>query len=105
MKSKTCTSDSTSSQQCRNRRAGIGSWIWGGAVILLFGLAMATPAAAAECPDADGDAWADCTTEPTCHPYGHPCGDCDDTDPKVNPGGPPGQRCDGGDLGEPDGDN
>jgi hypothetical protein len=45
------------------------------------------------CPDADGDAWADCTTEPTCHPYGHPCGDCDDADPRINPGAPPGQRC------------
>jgi hypothetical protein len=38
------------------------------------------------CPDADGDAWADCITEPTCHAYGHPCGDCDDTDDEVNPG-------------------
>ena len=38
------------------------------------------------CPDADGDAWADCITEPTCHPYGHPCGDCDDADDEVNPG-------------------
>ena len=45
------------------------------------------------CPDADGDAWADCVTEPTCHPYGHPCGDCDDADPRVNPGAPRGHRC------------
>jgi hypothetical protein len=45
------------------------------------------------CPDADGDAWADCVTEPTCHPYGHPCGDCDDGDPRINPDAPPGQRC------------
>ena len=45
------------------------------------------------CPDADGDAWADCTTNPTCNPYGHPCGDCDDADATVNPGAPPGKRC------------
>jgi len=45
------------------------------------------------CPDADGDAWAACVTEPTCHPYGHPCGDCDDADPRINPAAPPGQRC------------
>jgi hypothetical protein len=45
------------------------------------------------CPDADGDAWADCETDPTCHPYGHPCGDCDDSNSRINPGGPPGQRC------------
>lgn len=38
------------------------------------------------CPDADGDAWADCVTEPACNPYGHPCGDCDDADPAVFPG-------------------
>ena len=40
------------------------------------------------CPDADGDAWADCVTNPTCNPYGHPCGDCDDTDASVFPGAP-----------------
>lgn len=38
------------------------------------------------CPDADGDAWADCVTSPTCNPYGHPCGDCDDADASVFPG-------------------
>jgi len=38
------------------------------------------------CPDADGDAWADCVSNPTCNPYGHPCGDCDDSDATVNPG-------------------
>ena len=38
------------------------------------------------CPDADGDAWADCVSDPTCNPYGHPCGDCDDADATVNPG-------------------
>lgn len=38
------------------------------------------------CPDADGDAWADCVSNPTCNPYGHPCGDCDDGDPAISPG-------------------
>ncbi|MHC4091503.1 MAG: hypothetical protein ACYSVY_14735, partial [Planctomycetota bacterium] len=38
------------------------------------------------CPDADGDAWAYCITIPECNAYGHPCGDCDDTDDEVNPG-------------------
>lgn len=37
------------------------------------------------CPDADGDAWADCVHTKGCTPYGHPCGDCDDSDPQVNP--------------------
>ena len=53
------------------------------------------------CPDADGDAWADCVTDPTCNPYGHPCGDCDDSDPNVNPNGsesdPSGNKTDGKD--------
>ena len=45
------------------------------------------------CPDADGDAWADCVTEPTCNPYGHPCGDCDDADASVFPGAPGSRNC------------
>ena len=45
------------------------------------------------CPDSDGDAWADCVTNPTCNPYGHPCGDCDDTDASVFPGAPGSRNC------------
>jgi len=45
------------------------------------------------CPDADGDAWADCVTEPTCNPYGHPCGDCDDSNAAVFPGAPGSRDC------------
>ncbi len=36
------------------------------------------------CPDADADGWAKC--DATCDPYGHACGDCDDSDPFTNPG-------------------
>lgn len=53
------------------------------------------------CPDADGDAWADCSQVPVCNPYGHPCGDCDDADATVNPGAsedkPGGNKHDGKD--------
>lgn len=42
-------------------------------------------AAAAPCPDADGDQYVDCTV-PACDPAGLPCGDCDDADPAVHPG-------------------
>ena len=45
------------------------------------------------CPDSDGDAWADCVTNPTCNPYGHPCGDCDDADASVFPGAPGSRNC------------
>jgi len=38
------------------------------------------------CPDADGDGWANCNVQ-GCHPYGHPCGDCNDADANVSPGG------------------
>jgi len=42
-----------------------------------------SPAAAALCPDADADTWADCTV-PGCDPAGLSCGDCDDDDAGVH---------------------
>jgi len=53
----------------------------------------------AACPDADG--FRDCVTIPGCFPYGSACGDCNDTDPSINPRGserkPPRNRHDGKD--------
>jgi hypothetical protein len=37
------------------------------------------------CPDAD--IFRDCVTIPGCFPYGGACGDCDDSDPTINPRG------------------
>jgi len=55
------------------------------------------------CPDADGDAWADCVTNPTCNPYGHPCGDCNDADASVFPGASGSRDCpDSGGVVTPD---
>jgi hypothetical protein len=39
------------------------------------------------CPDIDTDGWADCPPGGACNPDGLVCGDCDDTDPLVNPAG------------------
>ncbi|MBI4160962.1 MAG: putative metal-binding motif-containing protein, partial [Acidobacteria bacterium] len=52
------------------------------------GCAPVTP-----CPDADGDGFADCLTDPSCDPGTLACGDCDDADPARNPG--TAESCDG----------
>lgn len=53
------------------------------------------------CPDADADAFRDCVTTQGCSPYGGACGDCDDSNPTINPRGseakPPANRGDGKD--------
>ena len=38
------------------------------------------------CPDADGDNFADCTTDPNCDATGLVCGDCDDSLSSIRPG-------------------
>ena len=54
------------------------------AVLMALGLAGASPALAADCPDADGDGYAVCGG---CDlPAGKSCGDCDDGDAAVKPG-------------------
>ena len=50
------------------------------------GCAAATAPAPATCPDADKDGFAVC--DPTCSPaYGTRCGDCNDADAAIHPGG------------------
>jgi len=39
------------------------------------------------CPDSDADGFRDCTTIPGCFSYGGACGDCNDSDPTINPRG------------------
>ena len=65
----------------RGQSAAVGA----GSLLVVIVLAWAPPALADFCPDDDSDLYADCTV-PGCDPGGLLCGDCDDSDPWVNPG-------------------